>query len=114
MAAQPGQLLPALPAVAGTEQPGVLNPRVHRVRVVQRRLQVPDPRELPRVRCPVVPLVGAGSALVGELVTHRRPGRAAVIGPLNYLPRPAAGLPRVQPGRVGERALEMKELPDRE
>ena len=68
MAAQFGQLLPALPAVTGAEQPGVLDSGVHQVRVVQRRLQVPDSRELPRVRCPVVPLVGAGRALVGELV----------------------------------------------
>jgi len=52
MAAQPGQLLPALAAVTGAEQPGVLDPGVHRVRVVQRRFQVPDPREFPRVGVP--------------------------------------------------------------
>ena len=73
-----GQLLPALTTVTGAEQSGVLDPGIHHVRVVQRRLEVPDPRELPRVRCPVVPLVRAGSALVGELVTRGHPGRAAV------------------------------------
>ncbi len=114
VAAQPGQLLPALPAVGRAEQPGVLHPGVDRVRVVQRRLQVPDPLELPRVRRPVVPLVGAGGAVVGELVAHRRPGRAAVVGALDHLPGPAAGLRGVQPVRVGRRALHVVDLPARE
>src|ERR1700733_9764119 len=66
------------------------------------------------MRCPVVPLVGAGRALVGELVTPRRPGRAAIVGPLDHLPRPAAGLRRIQPVRVGRRAFHVVDLPARE
>ena len=76
-----------------------------------RGLQVPDPGELPRMGCPVVPLVGAGLGGVLELVTHRFPGRAAVVGTLDDLPEPAAALGREQPGRIGRRSLDMVDLP---
>ena len=76
------QLLPALPAVNRAEQPGVLDPRVHHVGVIQRRLQVPDPRELPRVRCPVVPLVSAGvpGRQTGYPPAPRSPRRRRIAG----------------------------------
>ena len=102
MAAQRRQLLPVPAAVIRPEQPGVLDSGIHHIRIVQRRLQMPDPGELPRMRRPVVPLVRTRSAVVGELVTHRLPGRPAVVGPLDDLPRPAAGLRSVQPVRVGQ------------
>ena len=74
--AAPGSSLPGLPAVGGPEQRGVLDPGVDGVRVVQRRLEVPDPRELPRVRRAVVPLMRAGLAVVAELVADRLPASA--------------------------------------
>jgi hypothetical protein len=97
VAAQAGELLPGLPAVDRAEQGGVLDPCVDRVRVRQRRLEMPDAREFPRVRRAVVPLVGSGDAVVGELVVHRRPRRATVVGALDQLPEPAGRLRRVQP-----------------
>ena len=114
VAAQPGELLPGLPAVGRAEQGGVFDPGVDRVRIGQRRLEMPDALELPGVRRAVVPLVGAGDAVVDELVADRLPGLAAVVGALDHLPEPAAGLRRVQPVRVGGRALEVVDLPARE
>src|SRR5215469_14350769 len=109
--AQPGQFLPVLAAVVRPEQPGVLHPGVDDIRVVQRRLQVPDPGELPRVRRAVVPLVRAGLALIAEVVADRLPGHPAVVGPLDQLAEPAGGLRRVQPVLVGGRSLEVVDLP---
>ncbi len=97
VAAQPGQFLPVFPAVGRPEKTGVLHPGVDGVRVIQRRFQVPDPGELPRVRRAVVPLVRAGLALVAEIVADRRPGHPAVVGTLDHLAEPAAGLRGVQP-----------------
>ena len=114
VAAQPGELLPRLPAVGRAEQGGVLHPGVDRVRIGQRRLEMPDALELPGVRRAVVPLVRAGDAVVHELVADRLPGLAAVVGALDHLPEPAAGLRRVQPIRVGGRSLEVVDLPARE
>jgi len=70
-AAESRQLPPVLAAVGRTEDARVLDAGKDRVRIVQRRFKVPDPCELPRVRCAVVPLVGAGHAFVLELVAHR-------------------------------------------
>ena len=114
VAAQPGEFLPRLPAVGRAEQGGVFHAGVDRVRIGQRRFQMPDPLELPRVRRAVVPLVRAGDAVVDELVAHRLPGLAAVVGTLDHLPEPAARLRRIQPVRVHRRTLQMVNLPARE
>ena len=114
MAAQSGKLLPGLPAVGRAEQGGVFDAGVDRVRIGQRRLEMPDALELPGVRRAVVPLVRAGDAVVHELVAHRLPRLAAVVGALDHLPEPAAGLRRIQPIRVGGRSLEVVDLPARE
>src|SRR5262245_32369657 len=98
---------------------------------------MPDPLELPRVRCAVVPLVrGKGFAgfrrrVVNKLVafalghTFRGGGRFAgrcsglvpglttVIRTLNNLSKPAARLRSVQPIRIGGRSLEMIDFPAR-
>src|SRR5437588_1544725 len=74
---------------------------------------MPDALELPGVRRAVVPLVGAGDAVVHELVTHRLPGLAAVVGALDQLPEPAAALRRIQAVRVDGRALQVVDLPAR-
>src|SRR4029077_14423644 len=66
---------------------------------------------LPRMRRPVIPLVGPGHTVVGELVACRLPGHAAVIGTLDHLPRPAAALRGVQPVRVRRRPLDVVDLP---
>ena len=111
VAAQPGEFLPGLPAVGRAEQGGVFDPGVDRVRIGQRRFEMPDPLELPGMRRAVVPLVRAGDAVVDELVAHRLPGLAAVVRALDQLPEPAAGLRRIQPIRVGRRSLEVIDLP---
>src|SRR5207302_1182977 len=105
------------------------------VRIGQRRLHVPDALERPGVLCAVVPLVrrerlaGFRTRVVDELVAlalgkalrsrgrlvGRRPrlvpGLAAVVGALDDLPEPAAGLRRIQPVRVHGRALQVVNLP---
>ena len=99
VAAQSGQLLPRLSAVGRAEQGGVFNAGVDRVRIGQRRFEMPDALELPGMRRAVVPLVRAGNAVVCELVADRLPGLAAVVGALDDLSEPAAGLRRIQPVR---------------
>ena len=101
-------------AVGRAEQGGVFHPGVDGVRIGQRRLEMPDALELPGVLRAVVPLVRAGDAVVRELVADRLPRLAAVVGALDHLPEPAAGLRRIQPVRVGGRALEVVDLPARE
>ena len=64
VAAQPGEFLPGLPAVGRAEQGGVFHAGVDRVRIGQRRFQMPDALELPRVLRAVVPLV-RGERLAG-------------------------------------------------
>src|SRR3954447_4820712 len=75
---------------------------------------MPDARELPGMRRAVVPQMRAGHAVVDELVAHRLPGLAPVVGALDHLPEPAAGLRRIEAIRVGGRALEVVHLPARE
>src|SRR5262249_3858149 len=113
MAAESGELLPCLPTVGRTEQGGVFNPSVDGIRISQRGFEMPDARELPGVWRAIVPLVRAGNAVVHELVTHRLPRLATVVGALDLLPEPAAGLRRIQPIRVSRRSLEVVDLPAR-
>ena len=56
---QAGKFLPILPAIRRAEQRGVLRPGIHRVRVGQRRLEMPDALELPGMLRAVIPLVRA-------------------------------------------------------
>ena len=114
VAAQSGKFLPGLAAVGRAEQGGVFHAGVDGVRIGQRRFEMPDALELPGMRRAVVPLVRAGDAVVDELVAHRLPRLAAVVGALDQLPEPAAGLRRVQPVRIDGRALQVIDLPARE
>src|SRR5207248_886960 len=114
MIAKPRQLLPCLASVDGTEERRVLDAGEDRVRVSQRRLQVPDARELPRVLRAVVPLMCAGNAVVGELIADRFPGLPTVVRALHYLPVPTGGLRRVHPVRIGRRRVQVVDLPARE
>src|SRR5437867_2090756 len=72
---------------------------------------MPDSQELPGAGRAVVPEVSAGDAVVRELVPHRLPRLATVVGALDLLPEPAARLRRVQPIRVSGRSLEVVDLP---
>src|SRR5438093_11714994 len=98
---------------------------------------MPDALEFPGAKRAVVPLVlrerlpGFRGSVVDELVAlalghavgsrgrlARRcprlvPCLAAVIGALDDLPEPTAGLRRIQPVRVGGRALQIVDLPAR-
>src|SRR5207302_1934207 len=114
VAAKPGQLHPALPAVARSEQSGVFDAGVDGVRIGPRRLEVPDALELPGAGRSVVPLVRAGNALVGELAPNLLPRLAAVVRTLDQLSEPSAALRRVEPIRVRGRALDVVELPARQ
>src|ERR1700683_1941684 len=72
---------------------------------------MPDSLELPGMGCAVVPLVSAGHAVIHELVAHRLPGLAAIVGALNHLSEPARRLGRIEAVRVGGRPLEVIHLP---
>src|SRR5262245_50114065 len=60
-----------LPAVGRAEHRRVLNARVDGVWIPQRRLEVPDARELERALRAVVPEMIADGPLVREFVAHR-------------------------------------------
>src|SRR4029078_9876662 len=111
VAPQSGELVPRLRAVGRAESRVVSHAGVDGLRIAQRRLEVPDPLELPRMRRAVVPLVRTGDAVVGELVADRLPRRSAVVGALHDLTEPAARLRRVDPIRVGRRAFQVIDLP---
>src|SRR5579884_4081830 len=87
---------------------------IHGIGIGQRGLEMPDPLELPRVRRPIVPGVGAGRSLIDELVTNRLPGLAAVVRALDHLPEPATGLRCIQSIRIDRRTLDVEDLPARE
>ena len=100
MAAQARKLLPRLAAIGRAKQGGVFDPGVDRVGISQRRLEMPDALELPRSRRAVVPLVCTGHTLVDELVADWLPRSASIIGALDELTEPTAGLRSVQPIRI--------------
>src|SRR5438552_11333947 len=108
------QLLPRLPTVDRTEECCILDAREHRVQVRERRLEVPDARELPGVLRAVVPLMRSGDAVVRELVADRVPRLPPVVRALNDLAMPPGGLGRVQPVRIDRRRVEVVDLPPRE
>ncbi len=108
---QAGQFLPVLPAVDGAEQRCVLYAGVNRIGVVQRRFEVPDPGELPRVWRAVVPLVRARDSVIAELIADCLPALAAVVGALDLLAEPARGLRQIQPVGVGRGTLGVVDLP---
>src|SRR5207249_1044708 len=105
------------------------------IRIRERRLEVPDPLELPGVLCAIVPLVrgeglaSLGRGVVDDLVAltrghavrrlrHATAGRlprlAAVARALDDLSEPSARLRRVQPVRIRGRSLHVIDLPPRE
>src|ERR1700674_4399714 len=55
--------------------------------------------------------MSAGNAVVHELVTDGLPRLSPIILALNLLPKPAAGLRRIQPVRIDGRTLQMVDLP---
>ena len=109
------QLLPGPATVGRAEQRRVLHAGVDRVRVGQRRLQMPHALELPGMLGAVVPLVGAGR----RRRTRTRcptglPGLAPVVRALDHLAEPPAGLRGIDPVRLCGRTLEVVHLPARE
>jgi hypothetical protein len=109
--AQAGKLGPVLAAVAGLEDGCVLNAGVDGVRIGERWLDVPDALEIPGVGRAVVPLVGAGRSVVGELVADRLPVLAGVVGTLDDLPMPVGRRRAIYAIGIGGRALEVIDLP---
>ena len=133
MASQSGKFLPILAAVGRTKQRRIFHTSIDRIRVGERRLQVPHALELPRTLRSVIPLMRGewvGGRVVGELVAgtlgrtgrdrlsgrHSRlvPGLAAVVRALNDLAEPSARLRGVNAIRIGGRSLEVIHFPSRE
>src|SRR6266852_5883009 len=108
--------MPVLSAVRGAEERGVFHSGINHVRVVERRLQMPDTLEFPSMLRTIVPLVGrqrlpgfrrrvvdefiafgfghafrSGGRLTGRS-SRLMPGLAAVVRALDDLPEPAARL----------------------
>src|SRR5262245_5195656 len=114
MTAEARQFLPVLAAVGRAEERRILDACINRIRVGERRLEMPYPLELPWMRSAVVPQMRAKHAVIDELVSHRLPRLAAVVGALNELTEPAAGLGGIQAIRIGGRSLEVVNLPSAE
>src|SRR5437667_12906494 len=108
-AAQAGKLFPGFPAVRRFEDRGVFHACISGVRIGQRGLEMPDALELPRMLRAVVKLVRAHFAFIHEHVALALghsirapptcgfrfrwiPRFATVIGALDDLPEPPAGL----------------------
>src|ERR1700736_4932763 len=89
---------------------------------------MPHPLKLPRVLSTVVPLVRAGNAIINEFVTfslrrtigtlqllrcatRRLPGFTSIIGALNDLSKPGAGLRCIQTVRINWRTFDVIKLP---
>src|SRR5205807_695184 len=110
------------------------NAGINSIALGERRLEMPDSLELPRVLCAVIPLVGGqrlasfGRCVVYELVAlafgpaaliffrapaGRLPGFSAIAGALDDLSEPAAGLRGIDAIRIGGRSLHMVDLPAR-
>src|SRR5438132_13441146 len=98
------------------------------ISVIERRLEMPDALELPRMLGAVVPHVRPGNAIVNEFVAlaFRRavrtsqilgtaarsfPGFAAIPRSLNDLPAPTARPRRVHPVPIHRRPLPVIKLP---
>ena len=111
---RPGSSCQVCAAVGRPEQRGVFDAGIDGVGIGQRRLEMPDAFEFPRMLRAVVPLVRAGHAVVDELVADRLPRFAAVVRALDHLPEPAAGLRRIDAVRISGRAFEVINLPARE
>src|SRR4051794_26552679 len=133
--AQSGELVPRLTAIRRAEHRGIFDARVNRIRIGERRLQVPHAFEFPRVLRAVVPhmrgewFARAVRGVVHELValgewhaiwsrgwrTGRRawlmPRLAGVIRALNDLPEPAAVLRCEDAIRIERRRLQVINLP---
>ncbi len=62
---------------------------------------MPNPGELPGVGGAIVPGMRAGVPFVDEIIAHRVPTLAAIIGTVHHLPKPTAGLGGVDPIRIG-------------
>src|SRR6267378_3853759 len=138
VAAQSRQFLPRLTAVARAEQSGILHPGINGIRIGQRWFEMPDAFEFPRMLRAVVPHMSCDRftcfrrAVVDEFValafwhpvgssdrlaggrTWLEPAFATIIGALNDLAEPAAGLGRVKPIRVGRRTFDVINFPARE
>src|ERR1022692_4368896 len=133
VAAQSGEFLPVLAAIGRAEQGGVFDSSVDRVGIGERRLQMPHAFKFPGTLGAVVPLM-SGERLAGfrgrgvdELVacglrgtwggrfSGRRsglvPGFAAVVGALNQLSEPSAGLRSVDAIGIGGRSFQVIHLP---
>src|SRR6185312_5675068 len=74
---------------------------------------MPDPLELPRMGCAIIPLMSARHAVIRELVAHRLPCLTTIARALNHLPVPAGRLRNIQPVGVSGRPLNMVNLPTR-
>ena len=114
MTAQTRKFMPGLPAIGGAEHRGVFHSSVDSIGIGERRLQMPNAFELPRMRRAIVPLVRARHAVVGELVIYRSPRLAAIVRTLHKLPKPATALRRINAVGVNRRALQVVQFEARE
>src|SRR5207247_216785 len=132
---QPREFLPVLAAIGRAEQRRILDSGVGRIRIGERWLDMPHPLELPGTLGTVVILVGCERlarfrrrvinkfiALAlrpalrsgGRFASRRAglvPALATVVGALNDLAEPPAGLRHIDSIRVGVRTLHVINLP---
>src|SRR5438477_3870300 len=113
--AEPRQLLPSCAPIFGFKKGRVFYAGVNVIGILECRLQVPDAPKFPGMLCAVVPLMRTWHTVVNEFVafahrhslrahrwsaTRRVPCFTAVIGTLNDLSEPRAGLRCINPIRI--------------
>src|SRR6185437_3164088 len=91
MSAQAREFLPTLAPIGRAEKRRIFNPRINRVGIAERGLDMPHPLELPWMLRAVVPLMrcerlarfsrGVIDEAVGRLVREGRYGRVAGLQP---------------------------------
>jgi hypothetical protein len=109
--AEAGQFVPRFGAVGGTEECGVFDSGIDCIHIRERGFEMPNALELPWVGSAVVPLMGAGDTIVDEFVFDGLPGSTAVVGALDELTEPAAGLGGVKTVGVDGGAFDVIDLP---
>src|SRR5262245_42327080 len=126
--------MPGPPTISGTEERRIFNPGIDRVRIGQRRLELPDALEFPWFLGVVIPLMrGERSAGFAGRVVEKHvalalrhaiwaheifwlgprcvPGLTAIIRSLNHLPEPAACLRGIDAIRIHRRTLQVIHFP---
>lgn len=112
--AKGGEFLPGVAPIGGAKEGGIFHAGVDGIGIVEEGLEVPDAFEFPRVLGAVVPFVRADFALVLKVVADGFPSEAAIVGALDDLAEPTAGLGGVEALGIHGGAFDVVDFPSAE